>query len=144
VFGALSDRIGRLSLITIGTLLTLALTMPAFHLMVAQPGVGVYVVCITALTACVMVFQGAMPAFVAELFPHRTRTTCIAIVHNLTFAVFGGLSLMICTWIANRTGSKFVPAWYVMVTAAVALTCILYFRWRSQPAHVDEKALNNA
>ncbi|HVE10276.1 MAG TPA: MFS transporter [Paraburkholderia sp.] len=144
VFGALSDRMGRLSLITIGTLLTLALTMPAFHLMVAQPGVGVYVVCITGLTACVMVFQSAMPAFVAELFPHRTRTTCIAIVHNLTFAVFGGLSLMICTWIANQTGSKFVPAWYVMVTAAVALTCILYFRWRYQPAPVDDQALNNA
>jgi len=125
-------------------LLTLALTMPAFHLMVAQPGVGVYVVCITGLTACVMVFQSAMPAFVAELFPHRTRTTCIAIVHNLTFAVFGGLSLMICTWIANQTGSKFVPAWYVMVTAAVALTCILYFRWRYQPAPVDDQALNNA
>jgi MHS family proline/betaine transporter-like MFS transporter len=98
VFGALSDRVGRLALITAGTLLTVALTMPAFHLMVAQPTVGMYVLCITGLTACVMVFQGAMPAFVAELFPHDTRTTCIAIVHNLTFAVF---SLMICTWIAN-------------------------------------------
>jgi MHS family proline/betaine transporter-like MFS transporter len=144
VFGALSDRVGRLTLITAGTLLTVALTMPAFHLMVAQPTVGVYVLCITGLTACVMVFQGAMPAFVAELFPHGTRTTCIAIVHNLTFAVFGGLSLMICTWIANETGSKFVPAWYVMVTAVVALTCILWFRLRYQPASIEENALNNA
>jgi MHS family proline/betaine transporter-like MFS transporter len=144
VFGALSDRVGRLALITAGTLLTVALTMPAFHLMVAQPTVGVYVLCITGLTACVMVFQGAMPAFVAELFPHGARTTCIAIVHNLTFAVFGGLSLMICTWIANETGSKFVPAWYVMVTAVVALTCILWFRLRYQPARIEENALNNA
>ncbi|MBJ9673452.1 MFS transporter [Burkholderia gladioli] len=144
VFGALSDRVGRLALITAGTLLTLALTMPAFYLMVAQPTVGVYVLCITGLTACVMVFQGAMPAFVAELFPHGMRTTCIAIVHNLTFAVFGGLSLMICTWIANETGSKFVPAWYVMVTAAVALTCILWFRLRYQPAPIEKNSLNNA
>ncbi|SAL84816.1 major facilitator family transporter [Caballeronia arvi] len=145
VFGALSDRVGRLTLITAGTLLTATLAMPAFHLMVAQPTVGVYVFCITGLTACVMVFQGAMPAFVAELFPHGTRTTCIAIVHNLTFAVFGGLSLMICTWLANETGSKFVPAWYVMVTAVLALGCILWFRLRSQSAHIEEsRALNNA
>ncbi|OTP69544.1 MFS transporter [Caballeronia sordidicola] len=144
VFGALSDRVGRLALITTGTLLTIALTIPAFHLMVASPTVGVYVSCVTGLTACVMVFQGAMPAFVAELFPHGTRTTSIAVVHNLTFAVFGGLSLMICTWIANKTGSKFVPAYYVMVTAVIALACILYFRKLAQPAHAPETLLNNA
>jgi len=144
VFGALSDRVGRLTLITTGTLLTIVLTIPAFRLMVASPTVGVYVFCVTGLTACVMVFQGAMPAFVAELFPHGTRTTSIAVVHNLTFAVFGGLSLMICTWIANKTGSKFVPAYYVMVTAVIALACILYFRKLAQPAHAPETLLNNA
>jgi MFS transporter, MHS family, proline/betaine transporter len=48
-----------------------------------------------------------MPVFVAELFSHRIRTTNIAIVHNLTSAVFGGLLLMICAWIANETGSSF-------------------------------------
>ena len=144
VFGALSDRLGRLALITTGTLLTVVLTIPAFHLMVASPTVGVYVFCVTGLTACVMVFQGAMPAFVAELFPHGTRTTSIALVHNLTFAVFGGLSLMICTWIANETGSKFVPAYYVMVTAVIALVCILYFRTRVYPAAERENVLKNA
>jgi MHS family proline/betaine transporter-like MFS transporter len=143
-FGALSDRLGRLALITTGTLLTVVLTIPAFHMMVASPTVGVYVFCVTGLTACVMVFQGAMPAFVAELFPHGTRTTSIALVHNLTFAVFGGLSLMICTWIANETGSKFVPAYYVMVTAVIALVCILYFRTRVYPAAERENVLKNA
>ncbi|OTP66614.1 MFS transporter [Caballeronia sordidicola] len=87
VFGALSDRVGRLTLITTGTLLTIVLTIPAFHLMVASPTVGVYVFSVTGLTACVMVFQGAMPAFVAELFPHGTRTTSIAVVPNLTFGL---------------------------------------------------------
>jgi MHS family proline/betaine transporter-like MFS transporter len=144
VFGALSDRLGRLALITTGTLLTVVLTIPAFHLMVTSPTVAVYVLCVTGLTACVMVFQGAMPAFVAELFPLGTRTTSIALVHNLTFAVFGGLSLMICTWIANETGSKFVPAYYVIVTAVTALACILYFRTRLYPAAERENVLKNA
>jgi MHS family proline/betaine transporter-like MFS transporter len=91
-----------------------------------------------------MVFQGAMPAFIAELFPHETRTTSIAIVHNMTFAVFGGLSLMICTWIANASGSKFIPAYYVMVTAVLALVCILYFRKRASPVAASASVLTNA
>ena len=144
IFGALSDRVGRLPLIAAGTSLTAILTLPAFHLMVASPTVGTYVFCVTGLTACVMVFQGAMPAFVAELFAHDTRTTSIAIVHNLTFAVFGGLSLMICTWIANATGSKFIPAYYVMVTAVLALLCILYFRRRVDPVAASASVLKNA
>lgn len=144
VFGALSDRVGRLTLITVGTLLTVVLTIPAFSLMVASPTVGVYVCCVTGLTACVLVFQGGMPAFVAEQFPHGTRTTSIAIVHNLTFAVFGGLSLMVCTWIAKETGSRFVPAYYVMVTAVLALACILYFRTRAHAGAVQENVLKNA
>jgi MFS transporter, MHS family, proline/betaine transporter len=144
VFGALSDRVGRLKLITIGTLLTVALTIPAFRLMVAMPTVGIYVLCVTGLTACVMVFQGAMPAFVAEVFPHTTRTTSLAIVHNMTFAVFGGLSLLICTWLANATGSKFIPAYYVMTTAVLALLCIVYFRKRTSSASTHATALTRA
>jgi len=137
VFGKLSDKVGRLPLITVGTLLTTILTIPAFHWMVAAPSVGVYVFCVTGLTACVMVFQGAMPAFVAELFPHSTRTTSISVVHNLTFAVFGGLSLMICTWVAQETGSKFVSAYYVMVTALIALISIAYFKLQQTKPRVQ-------
>jgi MHS family proline/betaine transporter-like MFS transporter len=144
MFGALSDRVGRLTLITAGTLLTAISTIPAFHLMVASPTVVTYTICVTGLTACVMVFQGAMPAFVAELFPVSTRTTSLSVIHNLTFAVFGGLSLVICTWLANVTGSKFIPAYYVMVTAVVALLCILYFRRQALSTSPNSTAFQTA
>lgn len=134
VFGAISDRVGRLTMITLGTVLTAVLTIPAFTWMIASPTVGIYFMCVTGLTACVMVFQGAMPAFLAELFPNNTRTTGLALVHNLNFTVVGGLSLLICTWLAKETGSKMIPAYYVMTTAALALVCILYFRRRGQGA----------
>lgn len=128
VFGAMSDRVGRLKMIVLGTLLTGVFCIPAFRWMNAMPTVAVYVSCVTGLTACVMVFQGAMPSFLAELFPSSVRTTGLALIHNLNFTVVGGLSLLICTWLAQQTGSKFIPAYYVMTTVAIALVCTFYFR----------------
>ncbi|VTU29427.1 Proline porter II [Variovorax sp. SRS16] len=144
LFGAMSDRVGRLQMIVCGTLLTGVLCLPAFHWMVAQPSVMVYVTCITGLTACVMVFQGAMPSFLAELFPNAVRTTGLALIHNLNFTVIGGLSLLICTWLAQQTGSKFIPAYYVMATVGIALLSTLFFRIRVRSQSADQAALDAA
>lgn len=127
IFGRLSDHFGRLPMITLGISLTGIFTIPAFQYMVANPTLGVYVTCVTGLTACVMVFQGAMPSFLAELFPNSVRTTGLAIIHNLNFTILGGLSLLVCTWLAKVTGSKLIPAFYVMTTVVIALTCVLIF-----------------
>jgi MHS family proline/betaine transporter-like MFS transporter len=141
VMGALSDRVGRLRMITIGTLLTGVLSLPAFHFMIDNPTVMNYTLCVTALTACVMVFQGAMPSFLSELFPSNVRTTGLALIHNINFTVIGGLSLLICTWLAQQTGSKMIPAYYVMVTVGMALLCISYFRLRASSIAGAREAL---
>jgi len=144
VFGAMSDRVGRLQMVVSGIVLTGVFCMPAFHWMVADPTVGVYVTCVTGLTICVMVFQGAMPSFLAELFPNSVRTTGLAMIHNLNFTVIGGLSLLTCTWLAQQTGSKFIPAYYVMATVAVALLCTLFFKRRLAAQSAGSQALDPA
>lgn len=128
VIGALSDRFGRLRFIAGGVVLVTLATYPAFAWMIAQPEPAVYLTCITALAFCVIVFQGAMPAFLSELFGASIRTTGLALVHNLNFTIFGGMAPFICTLLIHETGSKFVPAHYVAVTAALALLSLLYFR----------------
>ncbi|TCT10418.1 MFS transporter [Paralcaligenes ureilyticus] len=144
VFGALSDRVGRIPMITLGIVLTGVFTIPAFEWMVSNPTVGVYVTCVTGLTACVMVFQGAMPSFLAELFPNSVRTTGLALIHNLNFTVVGGLSLLICTWLARETGSKFIPAYYVMATVALALCCVCIFIRKARQNSVAQGILGEA
>jgi MHS family proline/betaine transporter-like MFS transporter len=144
LFGALSDRFGRLQMILTGVILTGVCTLPAFQWMVSTPTVPVYVTCVTGLTACVMVFQGAMPSFLAELFPNSVRTTGLALIHNLNFTVIGGLSLLVCTFLAKETGSKFVPAFYVMATVVIALFCIWRFKRQINRPQVDDVALAEA
>lgn len=79
--------------------------------------------------------------FLSELFPSNVRTTGLALIHNINFTVVGGLSLLICTWLAQQTGSKMIPAYYVMVTVGVALLCITYFRVRAKSTARSREAL---
>lgn len=128
VIGALSDRYGRLRFITAGIILVALLTYPMFAWMISRPEPAVYLVAITTLAVSVIIFQGAMPAFLADLFSGQTRTTGLALVHNLNFTIFGGMAPFICTLLIQETGSKFVPAYYVLTTVALALMSLVYFR----------------
>jgi MHS family proline/betaine transporter-like MFS transporter len=130
VIGALSDRYGRLRFITAGIVLVALGTYPAFAWMINRPEPAVYLTCITILAVFVIIFQGAMPAFLSELFAGQIRTTGLALIHNLNFTLFGGMAPFICTLLIQETGSKYIPAHYVIVTALMALGSLLYFRVR--------------
>jgi MHS family proline/betaine transporter-like MFS transporter len=131
-------------MIALGIVLTGIFTVPAFNWMVSNPTIWVYVTCVTGLTVCVMVFQGAMPSFLAELFPNSVRTTGLALIHNLNFTIVGGLSLLICTWLAKQTGSKFIPAYYVMATVAVAMCCVWIFSLKARRETAAQRQLVKA
>ncbi|MDR7147741.1 MFS transporter [Rhizobium sp. BE258] len=128
VIGSLSDHFGRLKFITAGVIMVAVLTYPMFAWMISRPEPAVYMIAISTLAVSVIVFQGAMPAFLAELFSGQTRTTGLALVHNLNFTLFGGMAPFICTLLIQETGSKFVPAYYVLTTVALALVSLIYFR----------------
>lgn len=128
VIGAASDRFGRVKFITTGVLLLAVLTYPLFVWMINNPEPAVYITAISTLAVCVIIFQGSMPAFLAELFPGQARTTGLALVHNLNFTLFGGMAPFICTLLIQETGSKYIPAYYVLVTVALSLLGLLYFR----------------
>lgn len=128
VIGALSDRYGRLRFIATGIILMGVFTYPAFAWMINYPEPSVYLTAISALAVFVIIFQGAMPAFLSELFPGGIRTTGLALIHNLNFTLFGGMAPFICTLLISETGSKYIPAYYVLVTVIMAILSLWTFR----------------
>lgn len=129
--GALSDRFGRLKFIASGVILVGLAAFPAFVWMVNRPEPGVYLVCISTLAVFVIIFQSPMPAFLSELFGTSIRTTSLALVHNLNFTIFGGMAPFICTLLIQETGSKYIPAYYVIATVVLALLSLGYLRYRT-------------
>lgn len=128
IIGALSDRYGRVRFIAAGIILVGLSTYPAFAWMINYPEPSVYLTAISMLAVFVIIFQGAMPAFLSELFPGGIRTTGLALIHNLNFTLFGGMAPFICTLLISETGSKYIPAYYVLVTVLMAIASLWFFR----------------
>lgn len=123
--GALSDRMGRMRLLLVASIVLGLLVVPMFALLVAHPTAPVFVALCAVLGVVVSAYQGPMPAVLSELFPSRVRTTGLALTHNLAVATFGGFAPLVLTWGASVTHSRLIPAMYVTVAALVSLVSLV-------------------
>ncbi|MEE1754661.1 MFS transporter [Streptomyces sp. SP18CS02] len=127
--GALSDRIGRRSVMTAGAVLVAALALPLLNSVqdAAAPalakGLAVF-----AAGAAVGLLAGPGPAMLSEMFPTRVRYTGLGLAYALSNAVFSGCAGLVITWIIARTGDVDVPAYYVVVTALVSALALATLR----------------
>ncbi|MGF6767889.1 MHS family proline/betaine transporter-like MFS transporter [Paraburkholderia sp. GAS199] len=120
VIGGLSDRVGRQRLIASGIALVAFAAIPAFQLMLGFRSAFALIGCVIALGILVTIFQAPIPAFLSELFPVSTRTTGLAVIHNLNFTIFGGFAPLLMTFLISTTSDRLVPAYYVLLTAIFA------------------------
>lgn len=123
--GALSDRFGRVRVLTVAALLLLVLVYPALLWLDASRSAVVLIVVQSGLCILVSLFTGVTPAALSELFPPQVRATGMSVAYNLASAIFGGFAPAILTWFYNRTASPFGPAWYVMGAALISLAAIV-------------------
>ena len=131
VFGHLSDRVGRRTVLGASAALLLVGVMPMFIWLRAVPSTTTLIVVQAAMCLAVAGIGGIAPAALADLFPTSVRTTGIAIIYNIAFALFGGFAPAILTWLTRRPGGAlFAPAWYVMLTALIALIALPFLKDR--------------
>ncbi|WP_181782881.1 MFS transporter [Pseudonocardia pini] len=132
VFGALSDRIGRLPLLGGAAVLFLVVAYPMFALFVGNPGVPSLLALILVLQLVISASIGPMVAALAELFPARVRTTGLSLGYNVTVALFGGFAPYIATLLADGTGSLTAPILYPMAIAPLAIGTIWWVARRQR------------
>lgn len=73
-------------------------------------------------------FVGTQPVIMVEAAPVAVRCTAIALGYNVTLGVVGGLSPLVATWLVERTGNDYSPAYMIMVAAAISFAALLYFK----------------
>lgn len=92
------------------------------------------------VTVSMMIFSlifGLMPGayctILCRLYPTPVRYTGIAMSYNFAYAIFGGLSPVICTVAIQYFGTPLAPAFYFMLVAFVAMLVATRFtrqlRW---------------
>jgi MHS family proline/betaine transporter-like MFS transporter len=133
LFGALSDRIGRRTLIVPTLLLNCVLFYLMLQRLVAAPSTA-HLWQLQAVGLILGALAGPMPAFMTEIFPVGVRSTGASLMYNFAVMLFGGLAPAINTWLVQATGDKVAPVYYIFFAAAVGVIGLSIYRRPSPQA----------
>jgi MHS family proline/betaine transporter-like MFS transporter len=125
--GWATDRFGRKPVMLGATALAFVGAVPFFWLLHhADPAVALLGQ--LGFVLAVGTFVGTQPAIMVEAAPVAVRCTAIALGYNVTLGLVGGLSPLVATWLVNRTGNDYSPAFMIMVAAVISFLALLGFR----------------
>jgi MHS family proline/betaine transporter-like MFS transporter len=125
--GWAADRFGRKPVMLGATALGFVGALPFFWLMHhADPAIAFLGQ--LGFVVAVGTFVGTQPAIMVEATPVAVRCTAIALGYNVTLGVVGGLSPLAATWLVNRTGNDYAPAFMIMIAAVFSFFAVLAFK----------------
>lgn len=118
----LSDTIGRRKILLAGSLGFILLAHLIFSRFAQQtiPDLITGLLMVSLLSSCTI-----FPCVLVELFPTAVRYTGIAVSYNIGFAIFGGLTPLIATYLIKATHDVISPSFYLMISALFALLAAL-------------------
>jgi MFS family permease len=127
-FGALSDKIGRRNIMTLGFTLALITFWPVFTMLgTFKNDPLVLTILVFYLVILVTMVYGPIAAFLVELFPARIRYTSMSLPYHVGNGVFGGLVPAAGASIAAITGVALSGLLYPMAIAAIGIVVSLVF-----------------
>lgn len=128
--GHLADRVGPLRIMLVAGVVSLALSLPLFAILVAHPSVLALTLVQVVLGVQMAFYFGPLPALLSFMFPTAIRTTGLSVSYNLGVTLFGGFAPILLTALISASGSLLSPSWYFMAVAVVSLIGLLVIRAR--------------
>src|SRR5438445_7136236 len=123
VFGALSDKIGRLKIMMAGNLIAALTYLPIYHAMKngtpdpKHPNMVLLTLLIFVQVIYVTMVYGPIAAFLIEAFPARIRYTSFSLPYHIDTGWFGGTLPLIASFLAAETGNKDAGLYWVTAVA---------------------------
>jgi MFS transporter, MHS family, proline/betaine transporter len=122
--GWLADQYGPYRMFFLFTVISALISYPFFAYVLAAPGFGRLFLAQFVVLTVFGLLQGSGPGMLAGLFPVEVRSTGMAIAYNVGVTVFGGFAPLTVTWLIAATGSKLVPAYYIIAAAVLSIVVV--------------------
>lgn len=117
--GWIASRIAPRYLLRIGVLLLMAGALPFYQALAAHSGSLPLILLLAGI--CAGFTNGSFAVLLTDLFPTNIRFTGVALVFNVSFTIFSGLSPLVATTLIRNTGSVISPAYLMIGSALIAL-----------------------
>jgi MFS family permease len=125
IMGALSDRIGRKSLLIAVSLLMLVSAYPAMLWLVSAPSFARLLAVELWFSFIFGGYNGAMVVFLTEIIPVSLRASGFSLAYSLATALFGGFTPAVSTALVHATGDRAAPGLWLTAAAGVGLVAAL-------------------
>jgi MFS transporter, MHS family, proline/betaine transporter len=122
--GWLADNYGPYRMFFLFTTISAVISYPFFVYVLAAPGFGRLFLAQFVVLTVFGLLQGPGPGLLAGLFPVEVRSTGMAIAYNVGVTVFGGFAPLTVTWLIKETGSKLMPAYYIIAAALLSIVVV--------------------
>ncbi|MEO6260221.1 MAG: MFS transporter [Thermoanaerobaculia bacterium] len=145
VFGALSDRIGRLKIMMAGNLIAALTYLPIYHAMKANgdpndPHMGMLVLLVFIQVIYVTMVYGPIAAFLIEAFPARIRYTSFSLPYHLGNGWFGGTLPLIAALLVEKTHNLYAGLYWSIGVALMTFLVGSFFLSESHRVKIWDEA----
>jgi MHS family proline/betaine transporter-like MFS transporter len=125
LFGYVSDYVPLQRLLIIASSLLLLLSYPFFLWILQAQSLWLIAVGLVIMTLIFGMYAASTTRQVVNLFPISNRYTGLSLGYNLAYAIFGGTTPLMVTWLVKATGQLHSPAYYLMACALLVSVLML-------------------
>jgi MFS transporter, MHS family, proline/betaine transporter len=122
------DKVGQSRIMLGAAALFFITAYPAFALLAAQASLGVLILMVCWFSLLKSCYSGALPSYMAKLFPAATRVSGMSLSYNIGVTIFGGFAPVFAQSLVDLTGSKLAPSYYIMLTAFLSFVALIALR----------------
>ena len=146
VFGALSDKIGRLKIMMAGNLIAALTYIPIYKAMShygadpANPNMVMLTLLVFIQVLYVTMVYGPIAAFLIEAFPAKIRYTSFSLPYHLGNGWFGGTLPLIAGILVARTGNIYAGLYWVIAIALMTFFIGTFFLSESHRVEIWKEA----
>jgi MFS transporter, MHS family, proline/betaine transporter len=130
--GVWVDKVGQSRVMLGAAVLFILTAYPAFVLLNAYASLATLIVMVCWIALLKSCYSGALPSFMAKIFPAATRVSGLSLSYNISVTIFGGFAPFFAQSLVDLTGSKLAPSYYIIATALLSLVSLIILRARDK------------